>query len=130
MVDGSTPPILPTALRLGASAHYRGKGVTMAFLDAGFYAHPDLVTPVDRIREYIDITRTDSKRADIESPKDAGWHGLMTSVVACGNGALSQGLYRGIASEAEVVLVQCGTARPVRSHTTGLRHTFNRCACV
>ena len=113
MADGSTPPILPTALRLGASARYRGKGVTMAFLDAGFYAHPDLVTPVDRIREYVDVTRTDSRRADIEGPKDAGWHGLMTSVVACGNGALSGGLYRGIASEAEVVLVQCGTARRV-----------------
>jgi serine protease AprX len=37
----------------------------------------------------------------------------MTSVVACGNGALSRGLYRGIASEAELVLVQCGTTKRV-----------------
>lgn len=88
----------------------------MAFLDAGFYAHPDLVTPVDRIRKYVDVTRTDSRRSDIDDPKAAGWHGLMTSVVACGNGALSQGLYRGIASEAEVVLVQCGTAQRVFHH--------------
>ncbi len=116
MADGSTSPILPTALRLGASTRYRGKGVTVAFLDAGFYAHPDLVTPIDRIREYVDVTRTDSQRSDIEDPRNAGWHGLMTSVVACGNGALSQGLYRGIASEAEVVLVQCGTARRVVHH--------------
>ncbi len=116
MADGSTSPILPTALRLGASARYRGRGVTVAFLDAGFYAHPDLVTPMDRIREYVDVTRTDSRRSDIEDPGNAGWHGLMTSVVACGNGALSQGLYRGIASEAEVVLVQCGTARRVVHH--------------
>ena len=114
MADGSSSPILPTALRLGASERYRGRGVTIAFLDAGFFAHPDLVTPVDRIRAYVDVTRTDSRRSDIDDPKDAGWHGLMTSVVACGNGALSQGLYRGIASEAEVVLVQCGTARRVR----------------
>ena len=114
--DGSSSPILPTALRLGASMRYRGRGVTMAFLDAGFYAHPDLVTPVDRIRKYVDVTRTDSRRSDIDDPKAAGWHGLMTSVVACGNGALSQGLYRGIASEAEVVLVQCGTARRVFHH--------------
>lgn len=88
----------------------------MAFLDAGFFAHPDLVTPYDRIREYVDVTRTDSRRSDLDDPRDAGWHGLMTSVVACGNGALSQGLYRGIASEAEVVLVQCGTARRVYHH--------------
>lgn len=113
MSDGSSSPILPTGLRLGASTHYRGKGVTVAFLDAGFFAHPDLVTPVDRIREYVDVTRKDSRRSDIDDPRDAGWHGLMTSVVACGNGALSQGLYRGIASEAEVVLVQCGTAKRV-----------------
>jgi serine protease AprX len=113
MADGSSSPILPTALRLGASSRYRGRGVTIAFLDAGFFAHPDLVTPNDRIREYVDVTRADSRRADIDDAGTAGWHGLMTSVVACGNGALSRGLYRGIASEAEVVLVQCGTARRV-----------------
>ena len=113
MSDGSSPPILPTGLRLGASTRFRGKGITVAFLDAGFYAHPDLVTPRDRIREYVDVTRTDSRRADIDEPRHAGWHGLMTSVAACGNGALSLGLYRGIASEAEVVLVQCGTAKRV-----------------
>jgi serine protease AprX len=116
MSDGSSSPILPTSLRLGASAAYRGRGVTIAFLDAGFFAHPDLVTPLDRIREYVDVTRTDSRRSDIDDPQSAGWHGLMTSVVACGNGALSQGLYRGIASEAELVLVQCGTARRVHHH--------------
>lgn len=114
MADGSSSPILPTPIRLGASPRFRGRGVTIAFLDAGFYAHPDLVTPVDRIREYVDVTRTNSRRSDIDDPKDAGWHGLMTSVSACGNGALSQGLYRGIASEAELVLVQCGTAHRVK----------------
>jgi serine protease AprX len=116
LADGSSSPILPTGLRLGASTRYRGRGVTVAFLDAGFFAHPDLVTPRDRIRDYIDVTRTDSRRADIEEPSDTGWHGMMTSVVACGNGALSHGLYRGIASEAEVVLVQCGTAKRVHHH--------------
>ena len=70
MADGSTSPILPTALRLGASPRYRGNGVTIAFLDAGFYAHPDLVTPKDRIREYVDVTRTDSRRSDLDDPRD------------------------------------------------------------
>jgi serine protease AprX len=121
--DGSTSPILPTGLRLGASTRYRGHGITVAFLDAGFYAHPDLVTPKDRIREYVDVTRADSRRADIERPSDTGWHGMMTSVVACGNGALSNGLYRGIASEAEVVLVQCGTAK--RVHHLDIRRGFD-----
>jgi serine protease AprX len=39
---------------------------------------------------------------------------MMTSVVACGNGGLSDGLYRGIASESSVVLVKCGSARRVK----------------
>ena len=38
---------------------------------------------------------------------------MMTSVVACGNGTLSGGLYRGIASEAQLVLVKCGTMRRI-----------------
>lgn len=111
--DGALSAILPTPLRLGASPRLRGRGVTMAFLDAGFYAHADLVTPIDRIRQYVDVTRTGSRRSDIDDPSDIGWHGMMTSVVACGNGSLSGGRYRGIASEAEVVLVQCGTPRRV-----------------
>jgi serine protease AprX len=114
VADGGTSPILPTPLRLGASNRFRGRGVTIAFLDAGFFAHPDLTTPGDRIREYVDVTRRGSRRSDIDDPETAGWHGLMTSVVACGNGHLSQGLYRGIASEAGLVLVQCGIARRVK----------------
>ncbi len=39
---------------------------------------------------------------------------MMTSVVACGNGWLSDGLYRGLASEARLVLVKVGTARRIR----------------
>jgi serine protease AprX len=35
---------------------------------------------------------------------------MMTSVVACGNGSLSDGFYRGVASEARVVLVKVGDA--------------------
>ena len=38
---------------------------------------------------------------------------MMTSVVAAGNGALSNGRYRGIASEAELVLIRVG-ARTLR----------------
>src|SRR5207249_1120264 len=44
---------------------------------------------------------------------ESSWHGTMTSVVACGNGRLSDGLYRGVASEARLVLVKCGTMRRI-----------------
>lgn len=100
--------ILPTPVRLGAVAEYRGRGVTIAFLDSGFYAHPDLVEPRDRIVHYVDITNARRRREDIERPDDSSWHGMMTSVVACGNGHLSNGFYRGVASEARLVLVKVG----------------------
>ena len=33
----------PDTGRLNANPEYTGKGVTVAFLDSGFYPHPDLV---------------------------------------------------------------------------------------
>jgi serine protease AprX len=108
------PKVLPTAVRLGASDRFRGRGVTIAFLDAGFFAHQDLTTPRDRIRAYVDVTDRRARRRDLELPGESSWHGMMTSVAACGNGTLSGGLYRGIASEADLVLVKCGSARRVK----------------
>ena len=32
-------------------------------------------------------------------PEESDWHGTMTSVAAAGNGYLSEGLYRGLASQ-------------------------------
>jgi serine protease AprX len=111
---GASPgAILPTPLRLGARDEYRGRGVTIAFLDSGFYAHPDLVEPEDRILAYVDITRTRRRAHDLRMPDESSWHGMMTSVVACGNGRLSGGLYRGVASEARLVLVKVGTMRRI-----------------
>jgi len=107
-VESAGTAILPTPLRLGALDQFRGRGVTIALLDAGFYAHPDLVEPTDRILRYVDITNARRRREDIERPDDSSWHGMMTSVVACGNGHLSSGFYRGIASEARLVLVKVG----------------------
>jgi serine protease AprX len=107
-------PILPTPVRLRASDPYRGRGVTIAFLDAGFFAHKDLVEPRDRIVKYVDVTRKGAKRRDLDRPDASSWHGMMTSVVACGNGRLSGGIYEGLAPEANVVLVKCGTARRIR----------------
>ncbi len=105
--------ILPTPVRLGAHDAYTGRGITMAFLDSGFYAHPDLVEGRDRILRYVDVNEPEARRRVLEKPDDSSWHGMMTSVVACGNGRLSGGLYRGLASEANLVLVKVGSARRI-----------------
>src|SRR5690349_24997465 len=47
--------VIPTSVRLNADPEYTGKGVTIAFLDSGFYPHPDLVTPVNRVLAYEDL---------------------------------------------------------------------------
>ena len=84
---GASPgAILPTPLRLGASDSYRGRGITIAFLDSGFYAHPDLVRPRSRILAYVDVNNPRARLRDLEKPDVSSWHGMMTSVVACGNG--------------------------------------------
>ena len=49
--------VIPTAVRLNASPEYTGKGVTVALLDSGFYPHPDLMTPVNRVVAYEDLTK-------------------------------------------------------------------------
>ena len=102
--DGSF--VLSTPLRLDSDERFTGKGVTIAFLDSGFYPHEDLTEPANRILAYQNMNATDGEVASLWQPDVASWHGMMTSVVAAGNGNLSNGFYRGIAPEANVVLVK------------------------
>lgn len=102
--DGSH--VLSTPLRLDAVERYTGKGVTIAFLDSGFYPHVDLTTPKNRILAYRNLLDADGDLNSLFQPDVASWHGMMTSVVAAGNGSLSNGFYRGLAPESDVVLVK------------------------
>lgn len=102
--DGSH--VLSTPLRLDADERFTGKGVTIAFLDSGFYPHVDLTTPTNRILAYRSLLDKDGDNSSLFEPDVASWHGMMTSVVAAGNGSLSNGFYRGIAPEADVVLIK------------------------
>lgn len=96
----------PTPLRVGADERFTGSGVTIAFLDSGFYPHPDLTQPENRVLCYTSITPGDDSEAAFRTPDLSSWHGTMTSVVAAGNGYLSGGRYRGVAPDANVVLVK------------------------
>lgn len=98
--------VAPTELRLGVEPDRTARGVTIAFLDSGFYPHPDLTQPANRIVAYQDITRPSATLDPSRTPDGSDWHGTMTSVAAAGNGHLSDGLYRGLASEALLVLVK------------------------
>jgi serine protease AprX len=116
-------PALPVPVRMDADERFTGRGVTIAFLDSGFYAHKDLTEPVNRIVAYHNIFSPADDLSALEKSEVASWHGMMTSVVAAGNGHLSEGLYRSIAPEAKLVLVKIGkTGRiPESNIEIGLR---------
>jgi serine protease AprX len=101
--------LLPMASRLNlANPAYNGQGVVVAFIDSGFYPHPELqgriLTHVDASTDLIIEARV------FKSAGDLGWHGQMTSVIACGDGKLSDARkYKGLAHAAKVVLIKVST---------------------
>lgn len=108
---------LSTPIRMHADPRFTGKGVTIAQIDSGFYPHPDLTLPRNRIRAWAETIRTPIRSLRFSPdhpPRWPGshgrehwqWHGLMTTTAAFGNGCLSHGIYRGLASDAQLVLVQ------------------------
>jgi serine protease AprX len=95
--------ILPIAARLNADETYTGKGVTICFIDSGFYPHPDIK---DRIVKVFDITDENRHEDYFSETNENAWHGTMTSTVCAGNGKLSNGLYKGLAPAANLVLIK------------------------
>ncbi len=108
---------LPTPLRMRADPRFTGQGVAVAIIDAAFYPHDDLIRPRNRIRAWVNAA-TDSLETHTFGPNErpswpesadttaAQWHGLMTSTALAGNGWKSHGLYRGLASDADVILIR------------------------
>ncbi len=107
-VSSADERALPVPLRMDADDRFSGRGVTIAFLDSGFYAHKDLTAPVNRIVAYHNIFSPSDDVSALEIHDVMSWHGMMTSVVAAGNGFLSDGVYRSIAPAANLVLVKIG----------------------
>lgn len=120
------PDLLTTPYRVHAYPQFTGRGVVMAFLDSGFYPHPDLINPYNRILAHIDATLQEPiERPNFRRPALTSWHGLMTSSVAAGNGYLSGGRYRGIATGARLVLVKTGNRRNHRIRETDIYRALN-----
>src|SRR5687767_8530287 len=82
--------VIPTAERLNGDPEFSGRGVTIAFLDSGFYPHPDIA---DRVIEFHDLYGEEISFADIAKPDGHHWHGTQTAVSCAGNGSLSDGIY-------------------------------------
>lgn len=95
--------VIPTAEKLNADTSLTGLGVTIAFLDSGFYPHPDFA---NRVVAFHDVTGDERSNNKITEPAPHHWHGTQTVVSCAGDGKLSDGIYRGLASDANLVLVK------------------------
>lgn len=118
--------ILPTPVRINAHPRFTGRGITIAFLDSGFYPHDDLIKPIDRIVAYADATEKEvtGKKLPTPRPHPSSWHGTMVTSIAAGNGYTSNGLYRGIAPEANLVLVKTGDKQTHRISEAHIQHAL------
>ncbi|MBK8032426.1 MAG: S8 family serine peptidase [Chloroflexi bacterium] len=105
--------------RLGASTHYTGRGVVIAFIDSGYYMHPDLG---DRILVHADAsTNHIIEQHEVMTPDDLSWHGQMTSVVAAGSGWESGGRFKGLAADSRLVLIKITSPRGLVKESDILR---------
>ena len=85
--------ILPTPVRLGAPRRVpRARASPSRSSTPASTPIPTSSSPKDRIVQYVDITNARRRRRGPRAARRLSWHGMMTSVVACGNGRLSERL--------------------------------------
>lgn len=72
-----------------------GKGITIAVLDTGVSPHPDLKEKILDFKDFVNGK---------ETPYDDSGHGTHVCGIACGDGFASNGIYKGIAPEANLVV--------------------------
>ena len=85
-----------------------GKGVRIAVVDGDFPSHPDITTNEQRTTYKVMVMASEPQPKVFEAepgPWKGGAHGLWAAAAAAGSGAESQGLYRGVAPEADLFLV-------------------------
>ena len=122
---------LPTPLRVNASPKFTGKGITIAFLDSGFYPHDDLTQPTNRISYFADARPDPStgsgcirENVGFSTPHATSWHGTMVTCACIGNGFASMYRYAGIAPDACGVLVKTGNMRDRRIRESDIQRAL------
>lgn len=117
------------SLQSGTCVYPRtGKGVSIAILDSGYdLASPDLPEPI----EALDVTEGDDLQGWTSDVTDTGTgHGTHVASVCFGNGGLSAGQYRGIATDADVYIYKVADDATQLIFETDLIKGLDRCATV
>ena len=121
---------LQTGQGTSPTSNLTGKEVLVAVIDSGIdYAHPDFCNSdgTTRIavlwdqtldmayeRETINLAlrqESEQERYAICPSRDASGHGTHVAGIAAGNGRASNGRYRGVAYESELIVVKLGVPR-------------------
>ena len=86
-----------------------GKNVRIAVMDGEFPNHPDISTNERRTSYLVRGMSEPETSPEIfqaePGPWSGGWHALCAAAAAGGSGAESQGIYKGVAPEADLFLV-------------------------
>jgi len=82
------------------SHKFTGKGITLGIVDSGVYPHPDIVNPQSKIIKFMDLIN------ELKYPYDDNGHGTFISGLICGNGYCSKGMYKGIAEDSRVYMIE------------------------
>ena len=86
-----------------------GKNVRIAVIDGEFPTHPDISTNERRTSYLVRGMSEPETSPEIfqaePGPWSGGWHALCAAAAAGGSGAESQGIYKGVAPEADLFLV-------------------------
>lgn len=107
--DAAQTGVLSIADRTRAVTAWTGRGVTIAVIDSGFYPHPDYA---ERVKAHIDATDDVIQIGTrYRRPAWYSWHGQMTAFIAAGDGRTSGGRYRGLAYEANLLLIKVANHR-------------------
>lgn len=81
-------------------AGIRGRNIGVAILDTGIYQHKDFIKPVSRIVAFKDFVN------GREYPYDDNGHGTHVAGICASNGYASNGMYRGIAPECNIIALK------------------------
>ena len=93
---------------LSVTDELTGKGVRIAVVDGDFPPHPDITRNEHRTTCKVMVMESEPQPRVFEAkpgPWKGGAHGLWAAAAAAGSGAESQGLYKGMAPEADLFLV-------------------------
>lgn len=84
-------------IRLSNNFNLKGTGITIAIIDSGVYPHPDLTNPNNRIIKFVDLIN------GLNYPYDDNGHGTCIAGIISGNGNNSNGTYKGVAPNSNII---------------------------